>query len=134
MATYYIQRDIDNIADFWACTISTKMETLDGRLSMGQSCKDLINHILLLEMGIEMLGLYTPITSLDDQTNNRITEAQLEDFIEFVNDELNICAPLKGGRYTRTAIDVANLNILLLETSKAYLLEGGGFILLEDYT
>lgn len=134
MANYYIQRDLDNLADFWACEISDRMEVLDGRLRMGQNCKEEKDKILLLEMAIEVVGLYTPITTLDDQADNRITEAQLDDFVEFINDELNICAPSKGGRYTRRAVATTDLDILLLEDNNNFLLEGGGFIVLEDYT
>ena len=130
---FYIQRDLDNLADFWACEIADRTELYDGRVRMGQDCKELENHIMLLTMGIEVLGQYTPITTLDDQDNNHITEEQLADFIEFITDELDICPPKKGGRYTRRSLPPGEIHILLQENLNHMLLEGGGFILLEDY-
>jgi len=130
---FYIQRDLDNLADFWACEIADRTEGYDARVRMGQDCKELENHIMLLTMGIEVLGQYTPITTLDDQDNNHITEEQLADFIEFITDELDICPPKKGGRYTRRSLPPGGTHILLQENLNHMLLEGGGFILLEDY-
>lgn len=134
MAIYYTQTDLNNTADFWSCEVADRMDILNGRLSMGQDCQEEIDKILLLEMGIEVLGQYTPITTLDDQTNNHVTESELEDFIEFVNDELNICGPKKGDNgYTRRSLPPATTHLLLQEDTNHILLEGGGFIILEEY-
>jgi hypothetical protein len=134
MATYYIQRDLDNLADFWSCEIADRIELFDGRVRMGQDCKELENQILLLEMGVEVLGQYTPITTTADQENNHITEEQLGDFIEFITDELDICPPKKGNaRYTRRSLPVGATHFLLQENTNHILLEGGDFIILEEY-
>jgi hypothetical protein len=133
MATYYIQRDLNNLADFWSCEIADRFEVFDGRVKMGQDCTEIENHIMLLQMGVEVLGQYTPITAIADQANNHITEAELEDFIEFITDELNLCPPKKGGRYTRRSLPVAGTHLLLQENTNHILLEGGDFIVLEDY-
>ena len=88
---------------------------------------------LLAEMGIEVLGQYTPITTLADQTNNHITEEELRDFVEFITAELDICPPKKGGRYTRRTLPIGETHLLLQENTNHILLEGGDFIVLEDY-
>lgn len=133
MATYYIQRDLNNLADFWACEIADRFEVFDGRLGMGQDCTEVENHLLLLQMGIEVLGQYTPITTIAEQANNHLTEEELRDFIEFITDELDVCPPKKGGKYTRRSLPIGDTHLLLQENTNYILLEGGSFIVLEDY-
>ena len=131
---YYIQRDLNNLADFWSCEIADRTELFDARVKMGQDCTELENQIMLLEMGVEVLGQYTPISVIADQDNNHITEEQLEDFIEFITDELDVCPPKKGNaRYTRRTLPAEETHLLLQENSNHILLEGGGFIVLEEY-
>jgi len=142
MALYYTAADIELREATLGCCFATLADKVAKKIGYGIVCDLDIAKLNLLNVYIEIISCYTPITSpAEDGVLNCITEAELDGILAEITrcyTECDLCFPPKGNAtgYSAEGPPVTTLYALESVTPGApgyYLLEDGSYLIMEYY-